>query len=72
MTNNLSLTFITWSGSVIADASGAQKLKKIGNPWTERPPSVQTLGEGEGTYAAARLGEGYTFASATFFRRETL
>ena len=26
----------------------------------------------EGTYKAARLGEGYTFASATFFRRETL
>ena len=33
-------------------------------------PSVQTLEEGEGRQASARRGEGYKFASATFFRRE--
>lgn len=36
----------------------------------DRTPTVRTdSGEGEGTYKAARLGEGYTSASATFFRR---
>ena len=36
---------------------------------TPERPSVQTLEEGERP-ESARLGEGYKFASATFFRRE--
>lgn len=39
-------------------------------PNVHRP--YRLWGSGEGTYEAARLGEEYMFASATFFRRETL
>ena len=39
-------------------------------PNAQRP--YRLWGSGEGTYKAARLGEEYMFASATFFRRETL
>ena len=32
----------------------------------------RTLGEGEGSQESALLGQGYTFASATFFQQKTL
>ena len=49
--------------------------RKFGYEVSVRPNAhrpYRLWGSGEGTYEAARLGEEYTFASATFFRRETL
>ena len=49
--------------------------RKFGYEVSVRPNAhrpYRLWGSGEGTYEAARLGEEYMFASATFFRRETL
>ena len=47
--------------------------RKFGyNDVTVRPYVRTNFGGGEGSKESALLGKGYTFASATFFRRETL